>query len=204
MSSALEIGARQILSWPNMDLMRKKQNLSFLNFEHTTFLPINRVLALLEATGFKVLETTYFKDHSIFIASEKVAGLKHLDVVGEPQLHEFSNYFETLSAQVKLLNQAIREFEGNVYLFGAHIFSQMLISAGLDINKIEFVLDNAVHKQGKRLYGTSLKVESPEFLRENIKRDHESLVIAAVGEYFEEIQQQLFEISSSIKVLGMR
>ncbi len=203
-NSALEIGSRHILSWPNMDLMLRKRNLSFLNFEHTSFLPLNRVLALLESTGFTVIDTFCFGDHSIFIATEKVSAIKNPPVFVDRHLGEFDDYFESLSISARRLNQVIQEFRGEIYLFGAHIFSQMLISAGLDVSRIGVVLDNALHKQDKRLYGTSLIVKNPEILRERNQESGDILVIAAVGEYFEEVEQQLLAISSSIQVLGLK
>ena len=49
-------------------------------------------------------------------------------------------------------------FDGPVYLFGAHVFSQFLIGCGFPGRARRGVLDNDPAKQGLRLYGTPLTV----------------------------------------------
>ena len=82
-------------------------------------------------------------------------------------------------------------------LFGAHIFSQILLSLGIEEKKITCVLDNDPNKQGKRLYGTSLKVESPDF----IESDRNSLIILNAGNYNEEIKRQLLKVNNKLQFL---
>ena len=80
-------------------------------------------------------------------------------------------------------------------MFGAHIFSQFLIYNGLNIDRIECILDNSTMKQGNRLYGTSFKVCSPEILddKENIA------VILKAAQYNKEIKQDILDnINSNV------
>ena len=74
-----------------------------------------------------------------------------------------------------------------VYLFGAHIFSQMLLNFGLCRNRIRCVLDNDPLKQGKRLYGTPFFVESPK----GLKGKEKPMVILNAGAYTEEIKTDI-------------
>jgi hypothetical protein len=76
-----------------------------------------------------------------------------------------------------------------VYLFGAHIFSQSLIGFGLDISRIECILDNDSNKHSKRLYGTDLKVASPKILANS----NDPVVILKAGVYNNEIKQDILE-----------
>jgi hypothetical protein len=76
-----------------------------------------------------------------------------------------------------------------LYLFGAHIFSQYLISFGLNVNLLECIIDNDVNKQGKRLYGTDLKVFSPKIL----SKDNDPVVILKAGVYNQEIKKNILE-----------
>ena len=198
----IEVGARHIMSWPNMDEMLLKRNLSFLNFEHTKFLPLDRVLTMLEGSGFSTIEITYFGDHSIFIASEKISDGNLLPTKSGNRSAEFGAYFQSLLDQVRYLNLQTKNFEGQIYLFGAHIFTQMLISAGLDTSKICSILDNAHHKTGKRLYGTNLVVQHPSVIQAKHSSSDQVLVIAAVGEYFTEIRSQLQFLNPNVVVIN--
>lgn len=76
-----------------------------------------------------------------------------------------------------------------LYLFGAHIFSQYLISFGLNVNRLECIIDNDFNKQGKRLYGTDLKVFSPKIL----SKDNDPVVILKAGVYNQEIKKDILE-----------
>ena len=198
----IEVGSRHIFSWPNMDEMLSKRNLSFLNFEHTKFLPLDRVLAMLESSGFSPVDISFFGDHSIFIATEKISNGNLLEIKSTVRLVEFDAYCQSLLDQVKHLNLQTKDFKGQIYLFGAHIFTQMLIAAGLDISKIRTILDNAHHKTGKRLYGTNLEVQLPFVLESHGTSEAPVLIIAVVGEYFPEIKSQLQAINPNVVVIN--
>jgi hypothetical protein len=90
------------------------------------------------------------------------------------------------------LNSKIKMLKKNqkLYLFGAHIFSQYLISFGLNVNRLDCIIDNDTNKQGKRLYGTNLKVFSPNILN---KDDSDPVVILKAGVYNQEIKKDILE-----------
>jgi hypothetical protein len=85
------------------------------------------------------------------------------------------------------LNRTINAIKQPLYLFGAHIFSQHLIAFGLDTKRIVSLLDNDPNKQGKRLYGTNLMVQSPKALR----GVNNPSVILKAGVYDDEIKQDI-------------
>ena len=76
-----------------------------------------------------------------------------------------------------------------LYLFGAHIFSQCLINYGLNVKRIDCIIDNDFNKQGKRLYGTDLKVFSPKIL----SNDNDPVVILKAGAYNQEVKKDILE-----------
>ncbi len=89
------------------------------------------------------------------------------------------------------LNKKIDISLGNrpLYFFGAHVFAQYLIQFGLKTEKIISILDNDPNKQGKRLYGTKLKVASPKILA-----DIESpVIILKAGVYNQEIMTNILK-----------
>ena len=90
---------------------------------------------------------------------------------------------------VKDLNEKIENSQEQVYLFGAHIFSQYLIQFGLKTNKIINILDNSVLKQEKRLYGTNLLVKSPKILTDKGVVN----VILKAGIYDDEIRKDILD-----------
>ena len=101
----------------------------------------------------------------------------------------FLDYVKYQQNLVDDLNENMEQTNSPIYLFGAHVFAQYLINFGLDTQKIEDILDNDPQKQGKRLYGTSLMVESPKVL----KSIDNPIVILKAGVYNDEIKKDILE-----------
>ena len=97
---------------------------------------------------------------------------------------EFINFHKNL---IDDLNKSINKSKNEIYLFGAHIFSQFLINFGLEQDKIVSILDNDINKQSKRLYGTNLEVNSPKILKNKIN----PTIILRAGVYNEEIKNDI-------------
>lgn len=182
----------QIISVPNIKEMIKRKYSNGLNFEHTYFLNEQFLKYFLEKSGFKIIEKEYFlEDHSIFICAKKISKLtkKKIFVKNYYKINKkiFLNFISYYKKLITELNEKIENLDTNVYLFGAHIFSQYLVSNGLNQNKIKCILDNDKNKQKKRLYGTSLYVESLLTL----KNEKTPVVILKAGAYNDEIKNQI-------------
>ena len=109
--------------------------------------------------------------------------------------NEFINYHLKM---VKEINEYVDKYSSSVFLFGAHIFSQYLISFGLKTDKIKFILDNSPIKIERRLYGTNLVVKSPKILKEYSN----PLVILKAGLYNKEIKDDIINnINSKAKFI---
>lgn len=192
-------GKKHIFTFPNFIESFKKKYTNSLNFEHTCFLAEPFVDYLLRKNGFRIIDKRYFQEHSIFYATEKTdatvseKSMPNHYVEYKKLFQDFIAYHENL---VKKLNVKIDTFEGKVYMFGAHIFSQCLFQFGLKQHTITGILDNSVLKGGKRLYGTSLTVSSPEILRGKEK----VAVVLKVAGYRDEIARQLLEINPHIVI----
>ena len=132
------------------------------------------------------------ENHSHFYCVEKVDFLKNSIILEnkydyyKKMFNDYINYHLEL---VNELNNKINEIDNPVFLFGAHIFSQYLLSFGLNGNKIINILDNSPIKQGKRLYGTNIKVLSPSILS-NYKQP---IVILKAGLYNKEIMDDIWQ-----------
>jgi len=139
--------------------------------------------------GFKLIDKKYFKDdHSIFYSYEKKIDTPSIDLpegLYENNKYLFNTWYNYHKNLINEFNDKLKKIDKNtkIYLFGAHIFSQHLIAFGLDTSKIICLLDNDPNKQGKRLYGTNLKVESPKILKD-IKNP---VIILKAGAYNNEI-----------------
>lgn len=187
----LEVGQKHIFTFPNMTPMLEKKFTNCLNFEHTVFLTEEITDYIVHKAGFKILAKEYYgSPHSIFYATEKV------DIVGDsaplPNQYTknkelFMNYISHHINMVWELNEMISSTTLPVYLFGAHIFSQTLIQFGLRTDKIVGILDNSPKKNKKRLYGTSLIVDSPKILEGKGRVN----VILKAGIYNEEIKKDI-------------
>jgi hypothetical protein len=140
-------------------------------------------------------------DHSIFYAATRDSNVKLVNL--PPDLYRknkklYLDYVQYHQSLICELNRIIQSLTAPVYLFGAHVFAQYLIAFGLDTSKIVCLLDNDLKKQGRRLYGTNLKVHSPACL----SGVEQPCVILKAGVYNEEIKEDILSnINSNVKFL---
>ena len=131
-------------------------------------------------------------DHSIFYATVRDPSAERLELpkdLYEKNKQLFLNYTRYHDELIADLNRKVSDIMQPVYLFGAHIFAQYLIVCGLDTGRIVSLLDNDPNKQGKRLYGTGLIVQSPKVLRDVAN----PVVILKAGVYNKEIKEDILE-----------
>ncbi len=192
LSAYMKEGSSLIFSVPNMDAMMERKYTNCINFEHTLLLTEPYIDYLLSANGYRIVSKEYFKDdHSIFISATKSSNVSVKDMPAdlyEKNKKVFENYIEYHKKLVQSLNIKLLNSDRNVYLFSAHVFSQYLINMGLNTTKIICLLDNDQFKQGKRLYGTTLTVESPNVL----KGVYQPVVILKTGVYNKEIKEDIW------------
>lgn len=193
LSGYIKPGQRMLFALPNLQTWLERGYTTCMNFEHTVFLSEPYVEFLLAKYGFQLLEKEYFmEDHSIFYAAvrtdtETPAAASLPANLYADNKQAYLNYVSYHDKLVSELNEHLRTTTQPVYLFGAHIFAQSLIGFGLDQSRIVCLLDNDPNKQGLRLYGTSLMVQSPAILR-----DVEApCVILKAGVYNAEIKEDI-------------
>lgn len=190
-SSILETGGVQYISIPNMKHWLSMGYLNTLNFEHTFYIDEHILEYILNQYGFEIEEKN-IDDHSIFVKAIKVKKDKPSNEFDFSYIKPmFDNYVQNLIDDVKFINSKL---DGEkFYLFGAHIFSQYLISMGIDEKQIINILDNDINKQEKRMYGTNITVKSPLCLD---KVDSPKIVLRS-GSYDEEIKRGILEINNT-------
>ena len=184
-------GNNLVFSLPNIQVMLERKYTNGLNFEHTVFLTEPYIEYLLAKHGFRLLAKKYFMDdHSIFYATVRDTSIEPAELplgLYEKNRQLYLDYVQYHKSLIVELNAVVNSTEQPVYLFGAHVFSQYLIEFGLETDKIVCLLDNDPGKQGKRLYGSNLVVQSPKILKD-VKRP---LVILKAGVYNTEIKEAI-------------
>jgi hypothetical protein len=186
----LPIGTRLCFSVPSLKRHMQQCFTNTLNFEHTYFCTEEYIEWWLKKQGYEVLAVEYYNtDHSIFYSAIKNGPLVDITC---PNLYEenkqlFTAYIDYHKDLVKDINNKINLAPGPVYLFGAHVFSQFLLSFGLMLGKIDCILDNSKVKQSKRLYGTKLTVHSPSIL----SQDYKPTIVLRSGVFNEEIKKDI-------------
>jgi len=193
-------GMRLIFSLPNMQKMLEKKYTNCINFEHTVWLTEPYVEYLLAKHGFRLTEKEYFlEDHSIFFSAIRDFEVSPVELplglydYNKKVYQDYIDYYNELIIQ---LNSQIQNAESPIYIFGAHVFSQYLIVNGLDAHNIVSILDNDPNKQGRRLYGTNLHVQSPKVLQ-NL---HAPIVVLKAGIYNQEIKEDILNNINSTTI----
>lgn len=198
-AALLAPGQKHLFSIPDLGLYLKRKYANTLNFEHTFLLDEEYCEYLLAKHGFTILEKKKFRDHSIFFATERVAEFQEPEIANryEDNRRFFAEFVEFYRGECRRIRQEIEASDSDVFMFGAHIFTQFLVYLGVPERRVVAVLDNSSAKQGKRLYGTSLSVGSPELLRDR----RSPLVVLKAGQYQDEVRRQLLEINPSCRLV---
>jgi len=195
-----DMDCEMYISFPNFRGLIESGALNSLNFEHTYLLDPSHAELIFKNLGFSILESDTYLSHSYFYRLKKTSVI-NANLETFPNISPLSNKFikmvNDLSNFVSSVNDKIKNHNGPVYLFGAHVFSQALLALGLDTSKIVGVLDNSHDKQGKRLYGTSYKVFSPSV----ITNESKPLVVLNASHYNDEIRAQLKQIDENLVIL---
>jgi hypothetical protein len=193
---------KMYISFPNIEQLIIKEGSNSLNFEHTYLITLENLKFLSEKCGFEVEKVLKFEDHSIFVklgrVSPKSENAKELRSKSEKISLDFIEMWAKLNNFAKQVNGYISgRPEVPTFLFGAHIFSQILIHLGLRADEFLGILDNSSGKIGKRLYGTRLKVYSPSA----IGNYNEVRVVLRAAQYQEEVKAQLLDINPKVIIL---
>jgi len=193
--SVLSKNGKHIFTMPNMKPMIKRGYANAMNFEHPYYCDEKLVDRLLYKNNFKIIKKKFFKeDHSIMyvtkINDSSSIGKTNDYLEYKKNLKLFQGTFNLWKKDIIKINKLIKKKE-NVFIFGSHIFSQMMIFNGLNKEYIFGILDNDKNKINNYLYGTSFKIYDPKILKKNIR----PCVILRAGSYNNEIKKQLLKIN---------
>lgn len=191
LAGLIPLGANMVFSLPNIQAMVERHFTNGLNFEHSVFITEPYVEYLLSKHGFRTERKELFlEDHSIFYSTVRDPSVSPISLPPGLYHHNKAIYEDFVAFHRRLIdeiNERMRDLSGPFYLFGAHIFSQYLIAYGLDTSRIVSLIDNDARKQGKRLYGTDLMVQSPMVLA----AEERPVVILRAAGYNDEIKADI-------------
>ena len=201
--SILSINGYHIFTMPNMKPMIKRGYANAMNFEHPFYCDEKLVDILLLKNNFKTIKKKFFKkDHSIMYVTKINSSLAIKNKNNTNYLQYKANFklfckmFDFWKRDIVKINNKINDYN-NVFIFGAHIFSQMMLFNGLRKTNINGILDNDKQKEGNFLYGTNLKIFNPSIL----KKFSKPCIILRAGTYNKEIKKQLTQINKSITII---
>lgn len=190
-ASKLKLGTFMCFSVPALRRHLEQQFTNTINFEHTYLCTEEFIEWWLQCYGFDVIERQYYQtDHSIFYSAVKTTRLVNISeppTIYNENRNLINAYLDHHKNLISKINDQIKDADGPVFLFGAHVFSQFLIAFGLDTSNLGCILDNSEAKQNKRLYGTDLYVRSPKILVEF----NNPIVILRTGVFDQEIKNDI-------------
>lgn len=190
----LEDDGKHYITLPNMKHWLEQGYTNTLLFEHTFYVDYEILGYLLNKAGFEVIEQV-IEPHSIFICCKKNNNTMAREIQFKHPKKMFNNYVESLEKDLSSILEKIGS--SNVYLFGGHIFSQVLLNLGLPESQVINILDNDPGKHEKRLYGSNLIVKSPQCLQGL----NDPIVILRGGTYTEEIKESLLAINPLTRII---
>jgi 2-polyprenyl-3-methyl-5-hydroxy-6-metoxy-1,4-benzoquinol methylase len=198
-SEILNENGTMIFGVPNMQYLANNSLCLFLGifFEHTIFLNKENITYLLNTNGFEIIEIIDYENHSTIYHTKKITH-KIENNIEIPNYHDkFVNLIDEYKFFIDKCNLIIsNNTNKDIFIFGASYNTQILLFFGIDKTKIKGILDNCKEKQNKYLYGTKIKIYSPEIL---IERD--AIVILKNGYYTEEINLQLKKLNDKILII---
>lgn len=197
----IKLGCYHCFIVPNLKETFSKKYTNALDFEHNFFIIEEYIDVILYNNNFEIVEKEFYLDHSIIYITRKIENTNFIEKIF-PNLYEKNkalvlDFYDYHINLIKILNNKIDKFNGELYLFGGTGFSIYLIIFGLKTDKIIYILDNDPDKENKKVYGTNFIVKNP-----NIIKDKNNIaVIVKVGSYQQEIEEQLYNLNKKTLIL---
>jgi hypothetical protein len=192
----LKPGGLLFTSVPNQEFGFAKGYGNQLNFEHPSACTNTHWIYLHYKYGFVIREISFYRDHSIQIAAQKVATPLPYEIdVKELSLGLLDQYYGSVTERMMKVRQFAKADKEN-WLFGASNFSQPLFVYGLEESHFAGVLDNSPLKHNKRLYGTRLVCRNPA---DAVAKKSNIRVFLNLGQYNKEVHAQLMALNPSIE-----
>ncbi len=184
-----------IISVPNIEQQLKDGFLNALNFEHTYYISHAYMNLMSKIAGLEIVDIHEFSRHNCFYKLKKINEPKELVYDKLIAKNVYETFVKNLVEDVININSQIKGKK--VYCFGGHIFTQMLIAYGLNVENLLGVLDNDKNKIGKFLYGSNLMIYNPSC----IKQEKAPIVIVRTAQYKDEIIESIKIHNENVSII---
>lgn len=193
----LSNNGRVLILLPNFEFWIKNNFLNAFVQEHNIYPTVRDISVILAKYGFKVEEVEEYSNHSVYL-SAVLADTPTVEVSDSISQNErmLKDFYDNL---LSIYDRAWNALSGtDYYLFGAHIFSQLLLFSGrLNMDRCLWIFDNAKFKQGKMLYWTRISVLDPVTISE---LPHWSVIMVNAGAYTDEIKAQIKSLNAFLLI----
>ena len=187
-----------LLAWPELEAWTQKGLAGALNFEHGIYLTLPRLTAAFAASGWRLKAAQRWDENDTWFLSF-VRGAAAADAAHGAAGIAVGVYYARFRQDAETLARALAAHDGDAFLMPASIYAQTLLAHGLPEGRFQSLLDNAPVKQGRRLYGTGLRVESPS---KALPGARQPLVILNGGAHEKEIAAGLLALRPDMRILA--
>ena len=202
LSDSLPANGTVLLAWPELEIWARAGVAGALNFEHGLYVTVPRLEALFNEFGWrKSAEQRFAENDTVFLAFKRDTARAPEHAAHSSAAPVIARYFSAFREHASAIMSALDAHRGDAFLMPASIYAQALIAAGLDETRFTALLDNAPVKQGRRLYGTALRVAAPATA---LAAAETPLVVLNGGAHEPEIAAQLCAIRADIRIVDGR
>jgi hypothetical protein len=194
-----KISEKLIFSLPNMSIMAESKRLPPIGmlFQHTFYIDENILNTMFRLNGWNIEKFEYFKDNSIFIYASKIIKPINIELKKNNSFNLLNQVINRVENFIIYLKNYDFKSNDNIYVFGSHFGTQVLVSKGLlESCKIKGILDNDKRKSEKKLYGTGLTVYDPRSVMEKFKKIF--IIFFPYQSYENEIRDGIMELSQEL------
>lgn len=183
------------ISVPNVDYLLEKHCLYEFVADHLVYFTENTLRKAMEINGFNILEAYKKNNGNDLVVIAKPD--RNINISSRPEKKiNISGAMETVSRIIKSLQNEVNSHENvAIWSAGHRALALMAISK---LNRIKYVVDSAVFKQGKFTPILHKKIISPE---EFIKTKCDLLIIMLPGNYAEQVTRFVEEKQITCKVI---
>jgi hypothetical protein len=186
------------ISIPNMEHLYASKNISVLHNEHTFFVGEQEIKYMFSLNGYVCNTVVPFKNHSTFYKFVLDSSSSPLTIpTNTDRSLAISSYMAAFEHSLKdiVVDRAC-------FICPAGHYGQKIYYYLQKYNEYMLgFIDNDPSKQGKRVYGTPLKVFRPDVL--NMHTNKSICVVLFAGPYREELKAQLNMIHNNIRYIDL-
>lgn len=195
----LNDNGKLIFSVPNLEkiLLSDSSPNNILHFEHTFFYTKDSLIKIIQSEGFRLIDYYEYQDHSLFFHFQKSDPIKD-EFIFKKVADNFLESLNRYRIKVESINKKMDETDMTVVLYGAHVSSQFLISLGLNVKNIKYIIDNSNYKIGYNLYGTNLTVKP---VNDILNENNLLIIITHMGIYQNEIKNQIIDLKGVVEFI---